>query len=309
MKLNCAAMPHELIESELFGHEKGAFTGAVARRAAASSSWPHGGTLFLDEIGDMPAAMQAKLLRVLQEGELERVGGTETLKVDVRVDRGHQQGPRGGDRRRALPRGPLLPAERRADPHARRCASAARTSPPGRRLPRRGVPEERPAAAAAARPRRWRCCARYDCPGNVRELRNLVERLAILCEGPVVTGRRGARSCCPRRAGRCGRCARGTARRHPRRWRRRPRAAPRLRVRVDKPFRDQVDDAEREIILRALAFTRDNATEAARLLDLERGHFYKKMKALGIRRPRAQTPEATDTNPAGDEGTGSSEAG
>ena len=77
----------------------------------------------------------------------------------------------------------------------------------------------------------------------------------------------------------------------------------------EKPFRDLVDDAEREIILRTLAFTRDNATEAARLLDLERGHFYKKMKALGIRRPRAQTPEAADADPAGDEGAGSSEAG
>jgi DNA-binding NtrC family response regulator len=71
-----------------------------------------------------------------------------------------------------------------------------------------------------------------------------------------------------------------------------------------------VDDAEREIILRTLAFTRDNATEAARLLDLERGHFYKKMKALGIRRPRAQTPEVADAEPSGEDGgTGSSETG
>jgi DNA-binding NtrC family response regulator len=77
----------------------------------------------------------------------------------------------------------------------------------------------------------------------------------------------------------------------------------------EKPFRDLVDDAEREIILRTLAFTRDNATEAARLLDLERGHFYKKMKALGIRRPRAQTPEAQGGETSPDDGTGSSEAG
>src|SRR5689334_7340334 len=84
VKLNCAAVPHELIESELFGHEKGAFTGAVAARKV-KFELAHEGTLFLDEVGDMPAQMQAKLLRVLQEGELERVGGTETLKVDVRV--------------------------------------------------------------------------------------------------------------------------------------------------------------------------------------------------------------------------------
>src|SRR5437762_9341856 len=84
VKLNCAAVPHDLIESELFGHEKGAFTGAVSLRRG-KFELAHEGTLFLDEIGDMPAAMQAKLLRVLQEGELERVGGAETLKVDVRV--------------------------------------------------------------------------------------------------------------------------------------------------------------------------------------------------------------------------------
>src|SRR5438067_9241477 len=84
VKLNCAAVPHELIESELFGHEKGAFTGAFAAKKGKFEV-AHEGTLFLDEVGDMPAQMQAKLLRVLQEGELERVGGTETLKVDVRV--------------------------------------------------------------------------------------------------------------------------------------------------------------------------------------------------------------------------------
>src|SRR5690349_3207460 len=84
VKLNCAAVPHELIESELFGHEKGAFTGAVSVRRG-KFELAHEGTLFLDEVGDMPATMQAKLLRVLQEGELERVGGSETLKVDVRV--------------------------------------------------------------------------------------------------------------------------------------------------------------------------------------------------------------------------------
>src|SRR5262249_4366948 len=140
----------------------------------------------------------------------------------------------------------------------------------------------------------------HDYPGNVRELKNLVERLAILCEGQEVTGDE-ARELLPRpRPTR----AQGTA----------PvalgeqKTAAALRPVGEKPFRDLVDDAEREIILRTLAFTRDNATEAARLLDLERGHFYKKMKALGIRRPRAQTPEAPD-DPASDDGAGSSAAG
>ncbi|MEO9142246.1 MAG: sigma-54 dependent transcriptional regulator, partial [Polyangiaceae bacterium] len=83
-KLNCAALPSELIESELFGHEAGAFTGATKQRRGKFER-ASGGTLFLDEVGDMPLAMQAKLLRVLQEREIERVGGNETIKVDARV--------------------------------------------------------------------------------------------------------------------------------------------------------------------------------------------------------------------------------
>src|SRR5437763_8216734 len=82
--LNCAAVPAELIESELFGHEKGSFTGAAARHAGKFEQAERG-TLFLDEIGDMPAVMQAKLLRVLEEGEIERVGGSGAQRVDVRV--------------------------------------------------------------------------------------------------------------------------------------------------------------------------------------------------------------------------------
>ncbi len=84
MKVNCAALPTELIESELFGHEKGAFTGAVARRAGRFEL-ADGGTIFLDEIGDLPLKLQSKLLRVLQEGEFERLGSSRTIKVDVRV--------------------------------------------------------------------------------------------------------------------------------------------------------------------------------------------------------------------------------
>ncbi len=126
MKLNCAAVPHELIESELFGHEKGAFTGAVAARRG-KFELAHEGTLFLDEVGDMPAAMQAKLLRVLQEGELERVGGAETLKVDVRVIAATNKDLEQEIAARPLPRGPLLPPQRGADPRAAAARAAART--------------------------------------------------------------------------------------------------------------------------------------------------------------------------------------
>ena len=89
VKVNCAAIPTELIESELFGHEKGAFTGAAALRRG-KFELADGGTIFLDEVGDLHEASQAKLLRVLQDGELQRVGGEQTIRVSVRVDLGHQ---------------------------------------------------------------------------------------------------------------------------------------------------------------------------------------------------------------------------
>ena len=97
MKVNCAALPASLIESELFGHEKGAFTGAVARQAGASS-WPTGARIFLDEVGELPLELQAKLLRVLQEGEFERVGGDRDAQGGRARRRRHQPGPREGGR-------------------------------------------------------------------------------------------------------------------------------------------------------------------------------------------------------------------
>ena len=285
VKLNCAAVPHELIESELFGHEKGSFTGAVSARRG-KFELADGGTLFLDEVGDMPAQMQAKLLRVLQEGELERVGGTETIKVDVRViaatNKDLEAETEAGRFREDLYfrlnvvqlHSPPL-RERREDLPALIDAFLEESCRKNGRKTLRLLPE------AMAR------MTTYDYPGNVRELRNLVERLAILCEGPLVTGAE-ADALLPRRRN----LPAGTA----------PVAelaasmavtpAPVLpvpRYRADKTFRDQVEEAEREIILGALSFSRDNATEAARLLDLERGHFYKKMKSLGLKRAGGET--------------------
>ncbi|WP_375772099.1 sigma-54 dependent transcriptional regulator [Archangium gephyra] len=288
VKLNCAAVPHELIESELFGHEKGAFTGAVSVRRG-KFELAHEGTLFLDEIGDMPQAMQTKLLRVLQEGELERVGGAETLKVNVRViaatNKNLEKEIEAGRFREDLYyrinvvqiHSPPL-RERREDLPALIDAFLKEACTKNGRRPLSLSPEALAVMSA------------YDYPGNVRELRNLVERLAILCEGPVVAGQEAA-ELLPRGKGALPPPApaeASTPRPPPLPV---PTAAPAapaptsgFRPRVDRTFREQVEDAEREIILFTLAHTQDNVTEAARLLDLERGHFYKKMKALGLRR-------------------------
>ncbi len=295
VKLNCAAVPHELIESELFGHEKGSFTGAVAARRG-KFELADGGTLFLDEVGDMPAQMQAKLLRVLQEGELERVGGSETLKVDVRVIAATNKDleveiEKGRFREDLYFRlnvvqlhSPPL-RERKEDLAPLIDAFLEESCRKNGRKTLRLLPE------AMAR------MVEYDYPGNVRELRNLVERLAILCEGPLVTGSEAEAMLPRRRAGSAPQVPAPAS--HVDFTATAPTPAvpvtpttpalPAPRYRADKTFRDQVEEAEREIILGALSFARDNATEAARLLDLERGHFYKKMKSLGLKRAGGET--------------------
>ncbi|NVJ02916.1 sigma-54-dependent Fis family transcriptional regulator, partial [Myxococcus sp. AM009] len=185
VKLNCAAVPHELIESELFGHEKGAFTGAVSVRRG-KFELAHEGTLFLDEIGDMPQAMQAKLLRVLQEGELERVGGAETLKVDVRVIAATNKNLEAE----------IAAGRFREDLYYR--INVVQLHSPPLRERREDLPDliktflDEACAKNGRRPLTLSpdalaVMSAYDYPGNVRELRNLVERLAILCEGPVVS--------------------------------------------------------------------------------------------------------------------------
>jgi len=290
VKLNCAAVPHELIESELFGHERGAFTGAVSVRRG-KFELAHEGTLFLDEIGDMPAAMQAKLLRVLQEGELERVGGSDTLHVDVRVIAATNK-----DLAAEIEKGRF-----REDLYYRLNVVQVHSPPLRERI--EDLPDLTTAflkeacvkngkRTLALSPEAREVMARYEYPGNVRELRNLVERLAILCEGPVISGPE-ASAVLPAGKGseRAGLSSVPVAAMAPM-----PGTGytPAWRCGVDKPFRDQVEGAEREIILNALSFTKDNVTEAARLLDLERGHFYKKMKALGIRRGQEPKGDGQD---------------
>ncbi|WP_169980006.1 sigma-54-dependent transcriptional regulator [Tautonia rosea] len=181
--VNCAALPEPLLESELFGHEKGAFTGAD-RRKQGRFELAEGGTLFLDEIGELPLGVQAKLLRVLQDGTFERVGGTETLQVNTRI-----LAATNVDLRRAVAEGTF-----REDLFFRLNVVTVNLPPLRDRvedLPllvdhflelfrERGYPEKTFARETLSR------MARYDWPGNVRELEHLVEQLAITAPGEVV---------------------------------------------------------------------------------------------------------------------------
>jgi DNA-binding NtrC family response regulator len=182
--VNCAAIPEDLLESELFGHERGAFTGAVARKVGRFER-AHGGTLFLDEIGDMSLVLQAKILRALQEREIERVGGEERIPLDVRVvaatHRDLPQAIAAGDFREdlfyrlAVVRLHLCPLrERRGDVRALALHYAARFARTYGR-PLRAVSEE---ALARLEAHAW--------PGNVRELRNAIERAVLLATGDVL---------------------------------------------------------------------------------------------------------------------------
>jgi len=257
-RLNCAAVPAELIESELFGHEAGAFTGATKQRIGKFER-AHGGTLFLDEVGDMPLGMQSKLLRVLQERELERIGGNETLKIDVRVvaatNRDLRAACETGDFRADLfDRLNVVPIElpplraRREDIAllAKTFFELARTA---NARPTMTLADDALAAMA-----------RHSFPGNVRELRNLVERLVILNPDDAITGEDVDRAVSS------------------------PAAAPRPGLyRTGIPFRVLSEEAERQILEEALAHHQGQMAATARALGLERSHLYKKARALGLR--------------------------
>jgi DNA-binding NtrC family response regulator len=254
--LNCAAVPAELIESELFGHEKGSFTGAAARHIGKFEQASHG-TLFLDEIGDMPVAMQAKLLRVLEERQVERVGGDRTIPVDVRVivathrnlDELVKKGAFRQDLYHRIFVFPLtLPPlrERSGDIPPLVAHFAAQVCQVNGWKPRTFLPD----AIAALE--------KYSWPGNVRELRNMVERLLLLADQSVDAGL--VRLALPADADTPG----STAAAH------------------SGTLAQRTDTFERDQILCELKRHGQRMTETAKALGLERSHLYKKCQALGI---------------------------
>ena len=183
VRVNCAAIPSTLIESELFGREKGAFTGALARQIGRFELADHS-TIFLDEIGDLPLDVQVKLLRVLEERQIERLGSPKSIHVDVRIIAATH---RNLERRIAdgtVPRGPVLPAERVPDPGAAAARARRGHSAAGVALRRRS--SRRRSASASTRSSRESMALlhQYPWPGNIRELRNVVERAMIVATGP-----------------------------------------------------------------------------------------------------------------------------
>jgi two-component system, NtrC family, nitrogen regulation response regulator NtrX len=255
--LNCAAVPAELIESELFGHEKGSFTGASGRHIGKFEQADQG-TIFLDEIGDMPLSMQAKLLRVLEEGEIERIGAEKPIPVSVRVvvatHRDLEARVREDKFRQDLFHRiyvfPLvLPPlrDRHEDLPALVKHFAEQVCLQNGWKPISFTPE----AMEALQSHSW--------PGNVRELRNMVERLMLLAADSQVD-LTTVQLAMPKSST----------------------AAPSSLTATTGPLADRVQSFEREVILTELKRSHHNVSMAAKSLGLERSHLYKKAEQLGI---------------------------
>ncbi|XXF81154.1 sigma-54 dependent transcriptional regulator [Myxococcaceae bacterium GXIMD 01537] len=283
IKINCAAIPHNLLESELFGYERGAFTGAVTSKPGRFEL-ADGGTLFLDEIGEIPVEMQVKLLRAIQEGEFERVGGIKTTRVDVRLvaatNRDLQEEIEAGRFRKdlyyRLAVVPItLPAlrERRGD-----IPMLARhfVEKYNRKLNKKieDIADDALALLQA-----------YPWPGNIRELENLIERVLLFADGPFITAkdlpdpvRQGA-------GGPGGAPASPSAAQE---------AAAPSEAGLKDIVRMKAAELEKDLITKALEETNGNVTRAAKKLQISRKSLQTKMKEFGL---RDTSPEGGDEGP------------
>jgi len=252
--INCAAIPENLLESELFGYERGAFTGAN-KQTPGRIETAHQGTLFLDEIGDLPAALQAKLLRFLQERTIERLGGREEIPVDVRIVCATHQNLReritaGSFREDLFYRLAEIvvtvpPLRERAGDAALLAHTLVRRFADDMKRGRLGISDE---AIAAVERHRW--------PGNVRELENVIKRAVILAEGQIIQ-------------------------------------ASDLAVEASSAeneplnLREARDAAERREVVRALARANGNLSKAADLLGISRPTLYDLLNRFGMRKQEA----------------------
>jgi len=257
VKINCASIPENLLESELFGHEKGAFTGAVNSKPG-KFELAHKGTIFLDEIGEMSMATQTKLLRVLQEREFERVGGTETIKVDVRIVAATNK-----DLEKSIE------SDQFREDLYYRLNVVEITIPPLRErkvdIPAlvshiiKGCSDEHKKAIRGFSEAAMDILMSHDWPGNIRELKNICERAVLMSTGPVL-GVEDLPLTLKKKSHRYS-------------W---------LNDMPGGSLKEIVSEVEREIVLRALEEHNWNRSAAAQALKMNRSSFYAKLKELGI---------------------------
>ncbi len=280
--VNCAALPSELIESELFGHEKGAFTGAAAKRQGKFEQ-ANGGTLFLDEIGDMSANVQAKLLRALEERRIERLGGNESIPVDVRIvsatHRPLEQEITAGNFRADLfyrlrvVTIEIPPLRQRREDIPMLAETFVRAAAERYQLPIRQIGQTA-----------LRRLVEYDWPGNVRELKNTMERAVIMAEGDELTAHDLPPEITigPPRSG----MANGDNSED-----------GGISVPFTADFREDRREFERRYITRCLEHTQGNVTRAAQILDMHRQSLQHKLRQLGLgRRYVSVSPDLPDNS-------------
>jgi len=261
IRVNCAAIPGELIESELFGYEGGAFTGAKPGGKPGKFELAHKGTILLDEIGDMPLNMQAKLLRVIQEREIERVGGTKPIKIDFRLIASTNK-----DLQEMIKKGtfrmdlfyrlnifnivtPCLRSIPEDIPEISHFIIEELSRKTNNQM--KDISDETMAAMQ-----------RYQWPGNVRELKNVIERAMIIAEGPMILLEH-----LPMNIAELGHIHKGVAE---------------SSLRYIAPLRDQIFDTERRTISEVLKYTGGNKVRAARILGIHRTILYQKIKRYKI---------------------------
>ena len=276
--VNCAALPSELIESELFGHEKGAFTGAAARREGKFEQ-ADGGTLFLDEIGDMSSNVQAKLLRALEERRIERLGANETIPVDVRIvsatHRPLEQEITNGHFRADLfyrlrvVTVEIAPLRERREDIPLLAETFIRLAAERYELPQRSLNQ-----AALRR------LVEYNWPGNVRELKNTIDRAVIMAEGDEIAPKDLPDEITAGMP--TGNIAESDS------------STDGLQVPFTADFREDRREFERRYITRCLEYTQGNVTRAAEILDMHRQSLQHKLRQLGLGRRYVSVNEAQD---------------